>query len=89
MNVMGVGKIRFLEIVTSLMIGSNIMYGGVLLNEFILPNTFLITLLFVVFAIIVANKIGKSLWSGLATVILFFSFLSISPKTLENLKSLE
>ncbi|MFC0561491.1 hypothetical protein [Halalkalibacter alkalisediminis] len=56
------------------MVGSFIMYVGVLLNEFIFPNLPLITLLFVVLAIIVANKIGKSLWNGLATVILFFIF---------------
>lgn len=53
-----VGEIRFFEIGTSLMIGSFIMYGGFLLNKF--------------FAIIVANKIGKGLWIGLATVITFF-----------------
>jgi NADH:ubiquinone oxidoreductase subunit 6 (subunit J) len=28
--------------------------------------------LFVIIAVIVANKIGKSLWNGLATFILFF-----------------
>jgi K+-sensing histidine kinase KdpD len=69
-----VSEIRFLEIAASITIGSIIMYIGVLLNEFILPNTSIVTLLFVIIAVIVANKIGKSLWNGLAAFILLFIF---------------
>lgn len=45
-----------------------------MLNEFIFPNIAIFTLLFVIIAVIVANKIGKSLWNGLSAFILFFIF---------------
>ncbi|RCW62560.1 hypothetical protein DFR57_1253 [Saliterribacillus persicus] len=64
------------RMIASLTIGFVILYVGVLLNDFILKNTSIVMLLFVVIAVIIANKIGNKLWYGIGSFILFFIFSS-------------